>query len=125
MRDRTPEKELAPRTRRVVRWLVLLIGVVAWSYALFGSEGLLRQWQALRERNRLAEQLEQERRHNTELEAQIERLRQDELTIERHIRTELDYQRPGETVYLLESGSPDDSRATARNRRFDSPLPAR
>jgi cell division protein FtsB len=125
MRDRTPEKELAPRTRRVVRWLVLLIGVVAWSYALFGSEGLLRQWQALRERNRLAEQLEQERRHNAELEAQIERLRQDELTIERHIRTELDYQRPGETVYLLESGSPDDPRATARNRRFDSPLPAR
>ena len=125
MRDRTPERELPARTRRVVRWLVLLIGVVAWSYALFGSEGLLRQWQALRERNRLAEQLEHQRQENEALEDQIARLRQDDLTIERQIRTELDYQRPGETVYLLESGTPEDPGATARNRRFDGRVPGR
>lgn len=120
MRDETPDRDLPPRTRRVVRWVLVVAGIVAWSYALFGSEGLLRQWQALRERNRLAEQLEHERRINQELEAEIERLRDDDLTIERYIRTELDYQRPGETVFILEGDEAEEPRFAKQKRQFDN-----
>ena len=122
MRDETPDQDLPPRARRVLRWLVIVVGVIAWSYALFGSEGLLRQWQALRERDRLAEQLQQERRVNQEIEAEIERLRHEDLTIERYIRTELDYQRPGETVYILEAEPGHDPRVARHERRFDNPV---
>jgi cell division protein FtsB len=95
----------------------IVLGVLAlFAYAIFGAEGLLEQYSRYRRHGALEQQLARERAVNDALRREVEGLRADDLAIERAARTELDYRRPGEVVFIVETPDP-----LAEAPRFDSP----
>lgn len=88
------------------RVAVATLSLLLWAYVLFGSEGLGRQRQHIARRAQLEAQLAGELDRNAALWAEVDALRRDDLEIERAIRAELDYQRPGEVVLVVEDGDP-------------------
>lgn len=87
----------------VRRWVLhLLVGLV-WLYVLFGSEGLIRQVERYQQRASLRTALEQQLAEVERVRVEVEQLEHDPVAIERAVRTELDYQRPGEITIFLES----------------------
>ena len=97
-----------------------ILVLLAWVYALFGGEGLLRQWERHRELERARARLAAERLRTDDLRSRIEALRHDDLAIEREIRRQLDYQRPGELVLILGEDdplAPGSARGTSAARR--------
>ncbi|MCU0232394.1 MAG: septum formation initiator family protein [Acidobacteria bacterium] len=114
--DAPPARE---RSRRgtALRWLVYLIAALGWIYALFGSEGLFRQYERLQQRDALRAKLAAERAVNDGIRAEVEALRKDDLRIEQEIRRRLDYQRPGEIVLI----TGEDDPLAPENRRKPKP----
>ncbi len=97
--------------------LGIVLGVLAlFAYGVFGAEGLLEQLRRHARYAELQERLTVERARNDSLRGELQALRNDDLAIERAIRTELDYRRPGEVVFVLGSPDPLDPGAG-----FDSP----
>ena len=88
------------------RWGLLLLLLLTWGYSLFGSEGILTQRRRHREVERLQARVEVERERNVALAAEVNGLRDDDFVIERAIRTELDYVRPGEIVLVVGDDDP-------------------
>ena len=82
-----PARERALRGT-ALRWAVYLLAALGWIYALFGSEGLFRQYERLQQRDALRAKLSAERAVNDE------------------IRRRLDYQRPGEVVLITGEDDP-------------------
>lgn len=102
--DRTaPLTAERPETIRSagLRWLLTLAAIVLWLYALIGPEGLRTQFDRRARRDALAQQLAEEQRRSEALRTEVEALREDDAAIERAIRDQLDYQRPGEKVLLV------------------------
>lgn len=93
----------ARRTGRVVFWAA---AGLAWVYVIVGDEGLVEQWKRNQERAQIGERLAEECARTEALRARVEALIHDDLTIEREIRTTLDYQRPGETVLIVGDDDP-------------------
>jgi len=106
--SRGPGGLLPPRWRK---WAFWGLAAVLWAWFLFGDEGLLRQVARWREIRVLEARLAEVRSRNAALEAEIEALRDDDLAIEAAVRTELDWQRPGERVFVV---GDDDPLADAR-----------
>ncbi|UCF69147.1 MAG: septum formation initiator family protein [Acidobacteriota bacterium] len=102
---------------RLWRRVYLLLALFFWVYVLFGAEGLLRQYERYRRADALQHTLNAEKAENERLRHEIQALRSDDLTIEAAIRTELDYQREGETVIIFE----DEDPLTAPLPSVDSP----
>ena len=95
----------------------IVFGVlVLFAYVLFGAEGLLEQYGRYRRHQTLAQQLVRERAVNDALRRDVDGLRADDFAIERAARTELDFRRPGEVVFIVETPDPLDEAP-----RFDSP----
>lgn len=101
-----PQSFLAALGRRASRLAFWVAVVLAWIYVVFGDEGLVRQWQRSEERAAVLEALDREREVTASLAAQVEALRHDDLAIEREVRTQLDYHRPGEIVLIVEDDDP-------------------
>ena len=93
-------------------------------YVVLGTDGLLRQYERYRHHGDLLATLAREEAETVRLRREIERLRGDDLAIERAIRTQLDYQRPGEVVLIVGDDDPLAGAAKAPSGRFDSPPPA-
>lgn len=89
-----------------MRWGLLGLILLVWSYALFGGEGILTQRRHRQELERLEARVADARARNEALAAEIKGLESDDFVIERAIRTELDYQRPGEIVLIVGSDDP-------------------
>lgn len=89
-----------------LRWTVYLLAALGWIYALFGGEGLFRQYDRLRQRDALVAQLAKEQAINDEIRRDVEALRADDLRIEQEIRRRLDYQRQGEVVLITGEDDP-------------------
>jgi len=104
---------------RLFRWGGLLLMVLVVLYAVLGTDGLLRQYQRYRQHGELLDTLAREETENERLRQQVEGLRGEDLAIERAVRTELDFQRPGEIVIITGSDDP-----LAGQPGFDSPPPA-
>ncbi len=100
-----PARERALRGT-ALRWAIYLIAALGWVYALFGSEGLFRQYERLQQRDALRAKLAAERAINDGIRAEVEALRSDDLRIEQEIRRRLDYQRPGEIVLITGEDDP-------------------
>lgn len=88
------------------RWGVYLLAGLGWAYALFGNEGIVRQWNRMQQRDQLKAELEAELRVNQQLRAEVEALAKDDLVIEQAIRDQLDFQRPYEQVLILPESHP-------------------
>ena len=95
-----------PPLRRLVRVGVWIVVVLAWVYAIFGSEGLMAQLERRRERAALTLELEREAARSAEMRREAKALKTDDLAIEREVRTLFDLQRPGEIVYIVEEEDP-------------------
>ena len=89
-----------------LRWAVFLLAALGWIYALFGSEGLFRQYERLQQRDALRARLAAERAVNDGIRHEVEALRSDDLRIEQEIRRRLDYQRRGEIVLITGEDDP-------------------
>ena len=100
-----PPRERALRGT-ALRWAIYLAAALGWVYALFGSEGLFRQYERLQQRDALKAKLAAEREINDGIRAEVEALRSDDLRIEQEIRRRLDYQRPGEIVLITGEDDP-------------------
>jgi cell division protein FtsB len=100
-----PPRERALRGT-ALRWAIYLAAALGWVYALFGSEGLFRQYERLQQRDALKAKLAAEREINDGIRAEVEALRSDDLRIEQEIRRRLDYQRPGEVVLITGEDDP-------------------
>ena len=100
-----PAREHALRGT-ALRWAVYLLAALGWIYALFGSEGLFRQYERLQQRDALRAKLSAERAVNDGIRREVEALRSDDLRIEQEIRRRLDYQRPGEIVLITGEDDP-------------------
>jgi len=100
-----PTREHALRGT-ALRWAVYLLAALGWIYALFGSEGLFRQYERLQQRDALRAKLSAERAVNDEIRRDVEALKSDDLRIEQEIRRRLDYQRPGEIVLITGEDDP-------------------
>jgi cell division protein FtsB len=100
-----PARERALRGT-ALRWAVYLLAALGWIYALFGSEGLFRQYERLQQRDALRARLAAERAVNDGIRHEVEALKSDDLRIEQEIRRRLDYQRPGEIVLITGEDDP-------------------
>ena len=98
--------EAGPPLERVGRVGLGVVILLAWVYALFGGEGLIRQWERHRELEQVRARLAAERQRTESLRERVEALSRDDLAIEREIRQQLDYQRPGELVLILGEDDP-------------------
>jgi cell division protein FtsB len=103
-RPRAPRPR--PTRRQLVRLLVIAFVLFAWAYAIFGQEGLLRQWRRGAEHEVLSARLAEERTRTGELRREVDALRHDDLAIEDALRDQLDYRRPGELILILDDGDP-------------------
>ncbi|RMG49030.1 MAG: hypothetical protein D6718_00515 [Acidobacteria bacterium] len=93
---------------RAWRWAYLVVAALLWMQALFGAEGLIRQIQRRAYLVRLQRVVAEEEAANRRLRAEVEALAHDDLAIESAVRTELDYQRPGELVLIVDDPDPLD-----------------
>ncbi|MDQ7008167.1 MAG: septum formation initiator family protein [Acidobacteriota bacterium] len=96
----------SPAARSALRWGLLVLIVLSWTYALFGDEGILTQRRRRQRLDVLKERVAREAAINRALAAEVEGLAHDDFVLERAIRLELDYQRPGETVLVVGSDDP-------------------
>jgi cell division protein FtsB len=100
------ERERAERERqqRFRRGVLLMLGV-AWLFfgvwAVIGPGGFLDVLRVEAECDRLQQELRLSERSNKQLHRRIASLTDDPAAIERLAREMLDYQAPGEIVYLL------------------------
>ena len=112
------DRELLPgllRGRRWRRWAFWTLAIVLWAWFLLGEEGLLRQVARWREVRALEARLAEVRARNDSLREEIRSLREDDLAIEAAVRRELDWQRPGERVFVL----PEEDPLTRSSDRTD------
>ncbi|MEN6631618.1 MAG: septum formation initiator family protein [Candidatus Polarisedimenticolia bacterium] len=106
------------------RGFLFCFSAALWVFA-FSAKGGVRDLRDLqRQRDALRAQVADEAAQNEKLRGVVEGLRSDDLAIEQAVRAELDYQRPGEVVLMVEGDDP--LRSTPRpkiSRVVAPPLP--
>jgi len=111
------EKLSIVASKRSVRWLLAVAIAFGWLHFFFGPQGLIRQRERAADVERLRAAYANETQINASLRDRIRRLASDDLEIERALRIELDYQRPGETVYIIPFAEDDALRESRFSRR--------
>ena len=104
------ETSSLPRRRRsrVVRYLVLAVGIVLIIDALVGDRGLIAMLKARQQFRTLEASLGRARAENAQLREQAQRLREDPDAIEEIARRELGLIRPGEKLFIVKDVKPAD-----------------
>lgn len=100
------DKPTSSRGRTILWGCVLALATLGWVYALVGAEGIGRLQERRERRAQLQGQLAEETKVNNLLRSDVEALRSDPIAIEQAIRDELDFQRPGEQVTIVEDDDP-------------------
>ena len=111
MKKRSPDTTTTsslPRRRRsrLVRYLVVAVGVVLIIDALVGDRGFLAMLKARQQYRTLDESLAHTRAENAQLREQARRLREDPQAIEDIARRELGLIRPGEKLFIITDVKP-------------------
>lgn len=106
MKKRSPDTTTTsslPRRRRsrLVRYLVVAVGVVLIIDALVGDRGFLAMLKARQQYRTLEASLARSRAENAQLREQARRLREDPQAIEDIARRDLGLIRPGEKLFIL------------------------
>jgi len=100
--DTTTTSSLPRRRRsRLVRYLVVAVGVVLIIDALVGDRGFLAMLKARQQYRTLEASLARSRAENAQLREQARRLREDPQAIEDIARRDLGLIRPGEKLFIL------------------------
>ena len=102
------ETSSLPRRRRsrVVRYLVLAVGVVLIIDALVGDRGLIAMLKAKQQYRTLEASLARSKAENAQLREQARRLREDPDAVEEIARRELGLIRPGEKLFIVKDVKP-------------------
>jgi len=105
------ETSSLPRRRRsrVVRYLVLAVGVVLIIDALVGDRGLIAMLKARQQYRTLEASLARSRAENARMREQARRLREDPDAVEEIARRELGLIRPGEKLFIVKDVKPAES----------------
>jgi cell division protein FtsB len=111
MKRTTPNADTTsslPRRRRgrVVRYLVVAVGVVLIIDALVGDRGFLAMLKARQQYRTLEASLERSKTENAQLREQARALREDPSAIEEIARRELGLIRPGEKLFIIKDAKP-------------------
>jgi cell division protein FtsL len=80
---------------------LLVVIVLMFAYAVFGSRGVLRIFQAQKQKQELQQQLAELQQQQQQLRVEIERLQKDKSYWEQLARTKLGMVREGELIYHL------------------------
>lgn len=80
---------------------LLIVILLMFAYAVFGSRGVLRIFQAEQQKQDLQQQLDDLQQQQQKLRNEIERLRKDKTYWEHLARTKLGMVREGELIYHL------------------------
>jgi cell division protein FtsB len=94
------------RSRRLVRFALMIVTVVLIVDAIVGENGVLALLQARRQFAAVERALEQSREDNTTLRETARRLREDAGTIEAVARRDLNLIKPGEKVFIVKDAPP-------------------
>lgn len=107
MHDTIMER-MAPRERFPATTIALIglavLSLAAVLHTVFGANGLLRWFELKRDVARLAAENQALREENERLKEEAQRLASDPRAIERAVREELDYVKPGEVVFKFAAG---------------------
>lgn len=98
------------RGHKVIRWLLVLLGVVIVIDALFGERGLMDTVRARREYAALEAHLARTRSENARLREEARRLREDPAAIEALAREQLGLIHPGEQLFIIRELPPSPAR---------------
>ena len=96
--------------RRILHYVLLLVGTVLIVDALVGEKGLLAMLQARAQHAALEQSLADVRADNARLREEGRRLREDPDAIEDLARSELGLIRPGEKLFIVKDIAPRDLR---------------
>ena len=80
---------------------LLMVIFLMFAYAIFGSRGVLRIFQAEKQKHELQQELVELRQQQQQLRHKIERLQKDKSYWEQLARTKLGMVREGELIYYL------------------------
>ena len=108
----TSSKTLRRRGRRLVQYLILLIGCVLVLDGLVGEKGLVEMLKKRQEYRALEQSLARVRADNARLRDKARRLREDPATIEDHARRDLGLIKPGEKLFIVKDVEPPDAHRT-------------
>lgn len=97
-------KSLEPRGenfRRAALLAGILISIALVMHGVFGENGLLALRQKRRDYQSLHQQIDRLQQQNQSLQKEVQHLKTDPSTIERYAREELHMARQGEIIYML------------------------
>ncbi len=101
--------------RRWLRYAVLAIGGMLFVNALAGERGYLEYARLRRRLDQAQAELAARRAENARLQRQIRQLKADPAAIEREVREQLGYVKPGEVVFTVRDvPAPEGRKAPAR-----------
>lgn len=89
---------------------LLVVIVLMFAYAVFGSRGVLRIFQAQKQKQELQQQLAELQQQQQQLRKEIERLQKDKSYWEQLARTRLGMVREGELIYHLPDNDAEEKR---------------
>ncbi len=98
--------------RRLATGCAMLVAVGLGYFAVAGDNGITVYKQKRADDKQLARQINTLKQENAELQAHIERLKNDPEAIEHEARARLHYARPGEVIYTLQDAPAAKQSAT-------------
>ncbi|MCF6265328.1 MAG: septum formation initiator family protein [Desulfuromusa sp.] len=107
----TAARKPEPAGRRNLLTICLLIVILLmFAYAVFGSRGVLRIFQVQQQKQELQQQLADLKQQQQQLRTEIERLQKDKTYWEQLARTKLGMVREGELIYYLPNKDTEEKR---------------
>jgi cell division protein FtsB len=97
-----------PDRKNLLTICLLVVILLMFAYAVFGSRGVLRIFQAEKQKQELQQQLVDLQQQQQQLRNEIERLQKDKTYWEQLARTKLGMVREGELIYHLPDRADDD-----------------
>jgi len=91
----------SPGKKNLLTICLLMVIFLMFAYAIFGSRGVLRIFQAEKQKHELELELAKIRHHQEQLRHEIERLQKDKSYWEQLARTKIGMVREGELIYYL------------------------
>lgn len=99
-----------PGRKNLLTICLLVVILLMFAYAVFGSRGVLRIVQAEQQKQELQQQLTDLQQQQQQLRNEIERLQKDKTYWEQLARTKLGMVREGELIYHLPDSNTEEKR---------------
>jgi cell division protein FtsB len=108
----TPVRESVAvgRKKNLLTLCLLIVILLMFAYAVFGSRGVLRIFQAEQQKQELRQQLADLQQQQQKLHSEIDRLQNDKDYWEQLARTKLGMVREGELIYHLPDSETEEKR---------------